>query len=338
MKIRENISLKPFNTFGVEAKARFFAEIHTVEDLDAVFSHPELHLFPRLILGGGSNILFTKDFEGLVLKITLKGQEIVEKDNDKVIIKVSSGERWHDLVCWTVDRNFGGLENLSLIPGTVGAAPIQNIGAYGVEFKNTLLDLQAYEITTGKLKNFSCKECRPGYRDSSFKKEWKDQYIILSISLTLQKNPKLNTSYGMIQKELENMQITQPTVKTVSQAVINIRKNKLADPEKIGNGGSFFKNPIVTRQFYERLIAQHPDIISHPTSKDQIKLAAGQLIEKVDWKGKRLGQVGVYDKQALVLVNYGGATGEEIYNLSERINQAIKKKFDILLEREVVIV
>lgn len=338
MYIRENVSLKPFNTFGIEVKARYFVEIHTVEDLHTVFSHSEMRLLPRLILGGGSNILFTEDFEGLVLKIALKGREILEEDNDKVVIKVSSGECWNDMVSWTVDRNLGGLENLSLIPGTVGAAPIQNISAYGVELKNTLLDLQVYEITTGKLKNFSYEECRPDYRDSAFKNEWKSQYIILSISLMLQKNPILNTSYGMIQKELENMQIFQPTVKTVSQAVINIRRIKLADPEKIGNGGSFFKNPIVTKESYERLVARHPDIIGYPTSKDQIKLAAGQLIEKAGWKGKRLGQAGVYDKQALVLVNHGNATGQEIYKLSEKIVEDIKENFDILFEREIVIV
>ncbi|XCI75663.1 MAG: UDP-N-acetylmuramate dehydrogenase [Flavobacteriales bacterium] len=339
MKISENVSLKPLNTFGLDVKARYFVEIHKIEDLHAIFAHPKLRLLPRLVLGGGGNVLFTKDFEGMILKINLKGREILEENETKVIIKISAGEIWHDLVCWAIDQGFGGLENLSLIPGTVGAAPIQNIGAYGVELKDSLVSLQVYEITKGKLKNFSREACQLGYRDSIFKNEWQDQYIILSVLLILQKkNFILNTSYGMIQKELENMYVTQPTIKTISQAVINIRKSKLADPAKIGNGGSFFKNPTVMQQHYEKLISHYPDIISYPVSANQMKLAAGQLIEKCGWKGKRLGQTGVYEKQALVLVNYGGADGRQIYAFSEKIIKDVQEKFGITLEREVRVV
>ncbi|XOD69137.1 MAG: UDP-N-acetylmuramate dehydrogenase [Flavobacteriales bacterium AspAUS03] len=339
MKILENVSLKSFNTFSLEVKARYFLEINKIKDLHAIFAHPKLRLLPRLVLGGGSNVLFTKDFEGLILKINLKGREILEENNTKIIIKVSAGEIWHDLVCWAVDQGFGGLENLSLIPGTVGAAPIQNIGAYGVELKDSLVALQVYEIANGKLRDFSREDCQLGYRDSIFKNEWKDQYIILSVSLILQKKDFiLNISYGMIKKELENMHVTQPTIKTISQAVINIRKSKLADPAKIGNGGSFFKNPTVMQQYYEKLIVQYPDIISYPVSENQVKLAAGQLIEKTDWKGKRLGQIGIYEKQALVLVNYGVADGRQIYALSEKVIQDVQKKFGITLEREVLVV
>lgn len=339
MKIKENISLKSFNTFNLDYKARFFTEINTIKDLDIIFSNSKLQLLPRLILGEGSNILFTKNFEGIILKISLKGFKIIKENYNNVIIKIAAGENWNNFVKWSINHNFSGLENLSFIPGTVGASPIQNIGAYGVEIKDILIKIEVYEIATGKIKNLNCEDCQLKYRDSIFKNRWKNQYIILSISLILQKRkPILKVSYTILQKELENMQVNNFTSKNISQAIINIRKRILPNPKKIGNGGSFFKNPIIVEELYKKLNNKYFDIVGYPISKNKIKISGAQLIEKIGWKGKKFGQTGVYEKQALVLVNYGKSTGEEIYNFSEKIIQNIQKNFHVLLEREIFVI
>ena len=335
MIIQENYSLKLYNTFGVDAKADFFVQVDDFSDLKKALVFRREKQLPILFLGGGSNMLFVNDFKGLALKLNLKGIEIVDEDDDFVWVKAQGSENWHQFILWTLMQDYGGLENLSLIPGNVGTAPIQNIGAYGVEAKDTIVEVQALALETGDERVFTNEECQFGYRESVFKNELKGQYVLVAVTFKLSKrNHQLKTGYGAIQQELEMVGIDNPTIQDVSNAVIRIRESKLPDPAQIGNSGSFFKNPVVSKEEFEQIVAAHPTIVNYPT-ENGVKLAAGWLIEQAGWKGKRFGDAGVHEKQALVLVNYGNATGKEIYNLSENIIQDVKSKFNITLEREV---
>jgi len=339
MLIKENVSLKPYNTFGVEAIAKYFAVASNQDEVREILNWTKENNQKILLLSGGSNMLIVNDWDGLALKIEMHGIEIVESNEDEAIVKVNSAEVWNDFVQWCIERDLGGLENLSLIPGRAGTAPIQNIGAYGVEIKDTMTELTALEIATGQLRTFTNEQCKFGYRDSVFKNELKGQYLILDVSFKLtKKNHKLHTEYGAIRNELAQMGIENPTIKDVAQAVIKIRQSKLPDPKKIGNSGSFFKNPIIDQKLFNELKLKFPEIVGYPSGDDKVKVAAGWLIENAGWKGKRFGDAGVHKDQALVLVNHGNATGKEIYDLSEKIIQDIFEKYNIHLEREVNVI
>lgn len=338
MEILQNKSLKPYNTFGLEVSAQYFVEANSSEEIISALDFAKENDLKIMLLNGGSNMLLTHDFDGLVLKLNLKGIEIVSENEDFVEVKVNSSENWHEFVKWTLENDFGGLENLSLIPGNAGTAPMQNIGAYGVEIKDKMTELSALEISTRKIRAFSNEECQFGYRESTFKQELKGQFIILDVNFQLtKKNHFINTSYGAIQAELESLGIDSPTIQDVSKAIINIRQSKLPDPKEIGNSGSFFKNPVIGKSQFEKLQKEFPAISGY-VSAEEVKVAAGWLIENAGWKGKRFGDAGVHEKQALVLVNYGNATGQEIYDLSQRIMDDILTKYGIQLEREVNII
>ncbi|MBH2003380.1 MAG: UDP-N-acetylmuramate dehydrogenase [Sphingobacteriia bacterium] len=338
MTIFENHSLLPYNTFGIAAKARYFSPIGSLEQLDACISRNKKSFqLPLLILGGGSNLLFTQDFNGWVIKNEIKGIELVREDEGYYYIKAMAGENWHGLVMHCVAKNYAGLENLSLIPGNVGASPMQNIGAYGVEVKDVFFELEAYHIADRRVIKFSATDCSFGYRESVFKRALKNQFIILSVTYQLRKVPVFQTSYGAIEKELEAMHVTTPSVKAISDAVIRIRSSKLPDPAVIGNAGSFFKNPVIDVTQYDRLKKAFAGIPGYAQA-NTVKVPAGWLIEQCGWKGYRQGDAGCYNKQALVLVNYGHATGAEIFDLSSSIIQSVEQKFGILLEREVNII
>ena len=331
--IQENISLLKYNTFGIDTTAKSFTNFSSTEDLKRIILSNKSK--PKLILGGGSNILFTKDFDGLVLKNNIKGIT-VDKENDEFVwVKANSGENWHNLVMFAIDNGYGGIENLSLIPGSVGAAPMQNIGAYGVEIKDVFFELEAMNISTADEVRFTKKRCQFGYRDSIFKNFYKDQYVITNITLKLTKNPIINIEYGAIQQELADMGIETPTIRDVSKAIIKIRQSKLPDPKEIGNSGSFFKNPIITKEKYQELKSKYPNIASYPIGKKQVKIAAGWLIDQAGWKGRTFEGYGVHKNQALVLVNYDKSTGIQILELSTKIIDDIERKFGVKLEREV---
>lgn len=338
IKISENISLKKLNTFGIEANAKWFAEAKTVEDLKEIVSNNSITGNGILIVGGGSNLLFTKDFGGLVIKNSLRGINIVEETEDHVLVKAMAGEVWHDFVQWCISKGYSGLENLSLIPGCVGASPMQNIGAYGVEIKDVFESLEALPFKDGSIRKFNRADCKFGYRESVFKNELKNQFIITSVTFRLSKNATLNTSYGAINDELKNMGIMNPGIKDVSNAVINIRKSKLPDPSVTGNAGSFFKNPEVSKEECERIKQQFPALVAYQLDNGNFKLAAGWLIENAGLKGYEKGNAAVHSKQALVLINKGNATGNEIYSLSEYVLQTVFAKFGVKLEREVNII
>lgn len=335
MQIQENISLKPFNTFGIEASAAQFVEVSSKPELIEVLTENNQ---PLLILGGGSNVLLTKDFKGLVVKNNFKGIEVVQEDDSFVELKVGAGENWHQFVMYCIENNYCGVENLSLIPGNVGASPMQNIGAYGVEVKDLITEVETIDLTHYTERVFKNQECDFGYRTSVFKTTEKGKYFITAVNYRLTKDPRLNTSYGAIETELNNRGIKSPTIRDVSDAVITIRQSKLPDPAKIGNSGSFFKNPVVDVSTKETIVANYPNAPCYEQGKGSFKLAAGWLIEQCGWKGKRIGDYGVHDKQALVLVNHGCAKGEDIYQLSEDIIQSVKNKFGVTLEREVNII
>ena len=337
-KILKNISLKPFNTFGLAAQAASFTEAHSLADLIEITNTEEFKTGPTLILGGGSNILLTQNFEGLVIKNCLKGISVIAENEQEVILEAGAGESWHDFVMYCVDRNLGGIENLSLIPGTVGAAPMQNIGAYGVEIKDVFHSLSALHISSKELHVFDNAQCQFGYRESVFKHDLKGQYVITAVRFVLQKKPTLKLSYGAIMETLQAKGIEQPGIKEVSDAVISIRRSKLPDPAEIGNSGSFFKNPVIPIAHYEQLKAQYPQIPSYPVDETQVKVPAGWLIEQDGWKGKTIGQIGVHKNQALVLVNYGGGDGNALKKLSEDIQKSIFEKFGINLQVEVNII
>lgn len=331
--IERNVQLKAFNTFGIPVLADGFATFKSVEELQQLLPHRK-DFDDLLILGGGSNILFTKDVKALVLKNEIEGIEIVNETDDFVFVKAGAGVVWHQFVLYTVANNWGGIENLSLIPGSVGASPMQNIGAYGVEIKDVFDSLEAVEIKTGNLRSFNNSDCNFGYRESVFKRELKNQYVITSVTYRLNKKPVLQTSYGAINDELQT-QGKAPSVKNVSDAVIAIRNSKLPNPKDLGNAGSFFKNPVVSAEKANSLKAQYENIPNYPQADGTVKLAAGWLIEQSGWKGKQIGHCGVHAKQALVLVNYGGSTGSEIYDLSSKVLEDVNAKFGIQLEREV---
>jgi len=337
LQILENFSLKNFNTFGIDASAKYFVEINHEDDLVELFMDPQWLQIPRLILGGGSNMLFIKDFDGLVIRMNIRGIEHRINHNE-VFVEAGAGEVWNDLVNFCVDREYAGIENLSLIPGSVGASPIQNIGAYGVELKDVFRSCRAFEIATGSFKTFSKEDCRFGYRDSIFKNGLKEKYIIVSVKFQLSLIPNINLKYGAIEQELANRGINNPTIKDVSKVVSHIRVSKLPDPSTIGNAGSFFKNPVISQEQFDKLIAQFPDVVNYPAGDDLVKLAAGWLIEQCGWKGKVVGNTGTWKNQALVLVNHGGATGAEVYSLSSQIIDSVYTKFGVLLEREVNII
>jgi len=338
MNIIENYSLKERNTFGVDAKARYFVEIYSDNDLKEFLLLDEFKSSSKLILGGGSNILFTKDFPGTVIKISIPGIKISKEDEHNVILEAGAGEVWHELVLYCLDKNFGGIENLSLIPGTVGAAPIQNIGAYGQELKDVLESASGLFIEDGSRQTFNNNECRFSYRDSIFKNELKGKFIITTVVLRLCKKPVLNLQYGAVKNELEKLNLKEISIKNVSDVICMIRKSKLPDPEEIGNAGSFFKNPEIPELQFENLKKDYPDMIGYKLGNGNVKAAAGWLIEKCGWKGKRIGNTGAHAKQSLVLVNYGNATGKEILDLAIKIKESVNKKFNIELKEEVNII
>ena len=331
--IKKHISLKPYNTFGVDVSAKAFASVESLEDLKSILKANPSKL---LVLGGGSNILLTKNVEELVLHINLKGIKICEENDSTTQIKVAAGENWHDFVMWTLERNLGGLENLSLIPGNIGTAPIQNIGAYGVELKDSFVSCEAVNLQTLEVETFSNEDCKFGYRNSIFKSEFKGQYIITAVTFELTNvDHKMKTAYGAITTELKQMGVLAPTIQDVSKAVIAIRQSKLPDPKKLGNSGSFFKNPVISKESFESLLKQFPNMPNHAVSEMEVKIPAGWLIETAGFKGKTFGNYGVHKHQALVLVNYGGASGRDILALSKLIQTTIKTIFGIALETEV---
>ncbi|MCF1420145.1 UDP-N-acetylmuramate dehydrogenase [Mangrovimonas futianensis] len=337
MIIHKNISLKPYNTFGIDVKASSFISISDVEELKEVLDSKE---YPdKFILGGGSNMLLTKDVDALVIHVNLKGIEILKDDSEHVWVKANAGEVWHEFVLFCLKNNLGGIENLSLIPGNVGTAPIQNIGAYGVELKDVMESCEALNIKTKEIRSFSNAECQFGYRNSIFKTQEKGNFIITSITFKLTKrNHVLHTEYGAITQELDSLEIQNPTIQDVSRAVINIRESKLPDPKEIGNSGSFFKNPVISSKAFEKLKENFPDIPGYVLSDSEVKVPAGWLIETAGFKGKTFKNYGVHTKQALVLVNYGGASGQEIYQLSKLIQTTVRRIFDISIEAEVNII
>ena len=336
MIVKKNISLKPYNTFGIEVFADEFIEIQELSELQKLIERNK----DFFILGGGSNILFTKNINKPVLKIQTKGKTIKEKsDNHFAYVQAEAGESWHEFVLWCIENGYGGLENLSLIPGNVGTAPIQNIGAYGIELKDVFDSLEALHIPTNQIKSFSKTECNFGYRESFFKNDGKNEYIILNVTFKLTKiNHQIKTDYGAIRDELNKKGIKNPGIREVSEAVIAIRQSKLPDPKDIGNSGSFFKNPVISKKLFSKLQSKNKDIPSYLVSENEIKIPAGWLIEQCGFKGKRLGNTGVHEKQALVLVNYGKATGKEVLDLAKLIQTQVKKTFEIDLEMEVNII
>ncbi|MGG5211044.1 UDP-N-acetylmuramate dehydrogenase [Chryseobacterium sp. MIQD13] len=334
--MQENFSLKPYNTFGVDAKAKYFIEVQSLEQLRDSINYAKDHNLQILFLGGGSNILLTKDFDGLAIKLNLKGISEENLNENEAAVTAKSGENWHEFVMYTLEKNYGGLENLSLIPGNVGTSPMQNIGAYGTEIKDVFVSCTVLDLETLELKTFNLDECRFGYRDSIFKQEGKGKYVILEVSFKLtKKDHHIKTEYGAIKTELENLGITSPTIQDVSKAVINIRQSKLPDPKEMGNAGSFFKNPTIPLIQFEDLKQRFENIQGYPND-DVVKVPAGWLIEQCGWKGKQIGNVASHKLQALVIVNAtGNATGKEIFDFSTGIIDSVKEKFGIELEREV---
>lgn len=334
VNVLENISLKPYNTFGIDQSAKHFVKIDSEAKLLQLLRDPKWAVEKKLVLGGGSNMLLCGDFEGLVIQIATKGVTYTNQGSD-VLVTAQSGEVWHELVIACVAQGYAGIENLSLIPGCVGAAPIQNIGAYGVEVKDVITQVRTLDTQTLEIVNFSNAECKFGYRESVFKNIYKDRYIVLSVTFRLSTDPKINSSYGAIDEVLKSKGITNPSIKDISEAVIAIRSSKLPDPKVIGNAGSFFKNPEVEPEVYERIKAQHPDLPSYATGSHLVKIPAGWLIEKAGWKGKTFGEYGVHKNQALVLVNYGGAKGKQVKALASEIQADVLTKFGVILHNEV---
>ncbi len=342
MPVQENISLRSLNTFGIDVSVKYFAKFGSVDELHELLEFKQRPTTneqgPTLILGGGSNILFTKNFDGLVLKNEIVGIKEIKEDVHHVYVQVGAGVNWHHFVLHCIHNGWGGVENLSLIPGNVGASPMQNIGAYGVEIKDVFVSLEAFHVPGKKLVNFSLNDCEFGYRDSVFKRKFKNEFAITSVVYRLNRIPAYNISYGAVAQELEKMGVKELSLQSVSQAVINIRSSKLPNPAEIGNAGSFFKNPEISNAQFSMLKTQFPNIVGYELPHDKVKLAAGWLIEQAGWKGYRKGDAGCHEKQALVLVNYGNAKGSEIYNLSEEILKSVKDKFGVGLEREVNII
>ncbi len=337
MEIKLNFSLKKYNTFGIDANAKQFVAVHSIDELKTILENHKKD--KKFILGGGSNMLLTQDINALVIHIDLKGKKVIKENEDVVWVESMAGENWHEFVLWAINQDFGGLENMSLIPGNVGTTPVQNIGAYGTEIKDTFVSCNTINIVTQEMKTFTKEECHFGYRESVFKQELKDQYIITSVVFQLTKrNHKINTSYGDITKELENKKVISPTIKDVSNAVIAIRQSKLPDPKELGNSGSFFKNPIISKKSFANIHKKFPEMKFYEISETEVKVPAGWLIEQAGFKGKRFGDAGIHKNQALVLVNYGHATGQEILNVSKNIQETIYNIFGIHIEAEVNII
>ncbi len=337
--MQENFSLKPYNTFGIDAKAKYFAEVNSADELIETLKISEIQTLPILFLGGGSNILFTKDFDGLVIKLSLKGITVQPLNEDEVLVTAKAGENWHEFVLFCLEKNLGGLENLSLIPGNVGTSPMQNIGAYGTEIKDVFYNCTVLNLETLEIEIFDLEKCRFGYRDSIFKQEGKGKYVILEVSFRLTvRNHQIKTEYGAIKSELENLGIKNPTIQDISKAVINIRQSKLPDPKQTGNAGSFFKNPTIPLAQFEKLQKKFNNIPGYP-NRDFVKVPAGWLIEQCGWKGKQIGNAASHKLQALVIVNAtGNASGQEIFDFSTEIINSVQEKFGIELEREVNVI
>ncbi len=340
LSIRSHVSLKPFNTFGIDAQARYFADIGTEADLQTLLQLTDFMTQPKLVLGGGSNLLLTGDVPGLVLHITIPGIEVINTDEQYIWLRAGAGVNWHELVLYCVEHGYAGMENLSLIPGTVGAAPLQNIGAYGVELEQIFAELDAVNITTGQKHTFSRTDCRFGYRESIFKHEAKGRYIITSVTFRLDKQPTFHTNYGVIRETLAEMGVSddQLTIKAISDAVIRIRQSKLPDPAQIGNAGSFFKNPEIPASQFDELKNQYPNLPGYAATGGRMKVPAGWLIEQAGWKGYRTGDAGVHAKQALVLVNYGAATGADLLALAGQVQASVLEKFGIPISPEVNVI
>ena len=343
MTIEENVSLKPYNTFGIETIARYFVSVQSVAQLQELTTKPVYQDHKKMILGGGSNVLLTQDFDGLIIKMDIKGIELIEEDVESVYLKAGAGENWHEFVLYCIKQGFGGIENLSLIPGTVGAAPMQNIGAYGVEIKDAFESLDAVDIASGDVVTFDHQACCFGYRESVFKRDYKEKYIITAVTFKLSKQHQINTSYGAIEESLQAMRKAgnyqaKPAIQEVSDAVIQIRQAKLPDPAKIGNAGSFFKNPVVSKEKYEALQKQYEQVPGYPVGDNTVKVPAGWLIEKCGWKGKRVGNTGVHSHQALVLVNHGNVKGADVYALAMDIKKSVQDQFGIEINPEVNII
>lgn len=337
MQIQHNFSLKNYNTFGIEAKAKQFVAVHNLDELKKVLHENQSET--KFLLGGGSNMLLTQDIDSLVIHIDLKGKKIIKEDDDFVWVESQAGEIWHEFVLWTIDQNFGGLENMSLIPGNVGTTPVQNIGAYGAEIKDTFVSCDAMNIETQEMKTFPKDECKFGYRESIFKHEAKDKFIITSVIFKLKKHShNINIGYGDIQSELAKNEIENPTIKDVSNAVIAIRNTKLPNPKELGNSGSFFKNPVISRELFEKVQEKFPEVKYFEVSPTEVKVPAGWLIENAGLKGYRNGDAGVHKNQALVLVNYGNATGQDILNLSKYVQKTVFDKYGIAIEAEVNVI
>jgi UDP-N-acetylmuramate dehydrogenase len=336
--IRHHVNLQAFNTFGIPAQALHYAELNEEDAFADIMQTDEYRLFPRLIIGGGSNILFTRDFEGLVIRNCLKGISLISENEETVLVEAASGENWHQFVQWCIAQGFGGLENLSLIPGCVGASPMQNIGAYGVEIKDVFKSLTALDLENGKRRVFSKEECAFGYRESVFKTIYKNKYLITSVTFELKRHPVINISYGAIAEQLKAMGVLNPGISDVSKAVMAIRQSKLPDPLVTGNAGSFFKNPEVSAEKYAEILSQFPELVSYPLASGHYKLAAGWLIEQAGLKGYEKNGAAVHTRQALVLINTGTATGEAVLALSTEIIEKVKNKYGVTLEREVNII
>ncbi|AZB10130.1 UDP-N-acetylmuramate dehydrogenase [Chryseobacterium sp. G0162] len=337
--MQENFSLQPYNTFGVNAQAKYFVEINSIEELKDALTFSKENTLPLLFLGGGSNILLTKDFDGLAIKLNLKGITEKEVNENEILVTAKAGENWHEFVMYCLNKNYGGLENLSLIPGNVGTSPMQNIGAYGTEIKDVFVNCQVLDLENLELTTFDLEKCRFGYRDSIFKQEGKGRFIILEVTFKLtQKDHHIKTAYGAIISELKHLGITNPTIQDVSKAVINIRQSKLPDPKVIGNAGSFFKNPTIPLAQFEELKQKFENIQGYPNG-NMVKVPAGWLIEQCGWKGKQIGNVASHKLQSLVIINATGeATGKEIFDFSTEIINSVQEKFGIELEREVNII
>ena len=338
MRIQKNISLKKYNTFRIEVKAKEFVKINSDEEIQSLISSGILKNKKFFILGDGSNILFTKNFDGIIVKINTKGKRVIKENSEHIFVKVSAGEDWQNFVDYCIENNFAGVENLSLIPGTVGAAPVQNIGAYGAELKDVFYELQAIEIESGKIIKFTKSNCEFSYRNSIFKNRLRNKYVIISVVFKLHKHPKIKLEYGNIKQELEKSGIINPDIKEISNAICNIRRNKLPDVEKIGSAGSFFKNPVVDEEFFIKLKNKFPEIPAYKLHDSKYKLAAGWLIEKSGLKGKTFGNAGIYKDQALVIVNHGGASSDEIIYVMEKIQKIVFENFRVKLQTEVNII
>ena len=336
MEVRENYSLKNYNTFGIDVKCRYFVESDTESEFLEFVSSYELKPEEIMVLGEGSNFLFTDDFDGTVFYPTMKGMEIVEENDEHVWVKVGAGEVWDDFVAWAVEQGYGGVENLSLIPGHVGAAPVQNVGAYGMEAGDTIERVEAIQIEKARKETISAADCRFAYRDSIFKGEWKNRYIVTYVVFRLTKVPEFRLNYGSVREELQKL--GEVSLKNIRRAIIQIRRAKLPDVKELPNAGSFFKNPVVSREQAGQLKERYPGLPVYPVDEDRVKLAAGWLIEQCGWKGKDLGKAGVYEKQALILVNRAGASGVEVARLANEVKKSVFMTFGVWIEPEVYVI